>query len=193
MRKGGKGGKRGGADREEHLPVLPIGHCSQDQHEGKPVEGPELPLEKGSAGVKFLRRGLVVRRGATDDRRDIEVVEVQSVVLCDRGWLVAESGLVKGPVEEVPGAVAGKDTAGPVSSVGCRGEAQDPEAGGGIPKSRNRPAPVALVRMAGDPFPGDRLPPCDKTGTAATVDDFRGKGEKVVAPHAGPFPNGLRS
>jgi hypothetical protein len=59
----------------------------------------------------------------------------------------------------------------PVPPVRCRGEAHQQQTGTGIAKTRQRLAPVRLLRKPPDPHPRDFLAPADQAGTEATDND----------------------
>jgi hypothetical protein len=97
--------------------------------------------------ANLLRRGFVAGRGATDDRTDPDLAQLEAVVAAGGGWFTGQAEFVKNRVHEVAGAVAGERTPRPVGSVGARSEAEDEDAGVGIAESGDRFRPVFLIAV----------------------------------------------
>lgn len=136
------------------LPAVHLGHDIADGIPSESAEGKDCPrlgerselaLEERCAVSPFLRGRAVVRRGASDGGREVEVPVVEAVVPPDRGGLIREPGLMERAYEERRGAVARKDPTGAVRPVGGRGEADHHETGRGVSEPRDRASPVLLV------------------------------------------------
>lgn len=69
----------------------------------------------------------------------------------DRVGLIREARFVKSPIKPITAAVAREDSAGPIASVGCRGESHNQQFRLGVAEIRDRLTPVVLVGK-GSPF-----------------------------------------
>jgi len=88
---------------------------------------------RGTRGTGRPPPGSACWRGcAARDRRDVTVAQREAVGTADRLWLAREAVPVQGGEQEVAGAVAGEDSAGPVPAVGGGGEAHQRAAGLGV-------------------------------------------------------------
>ena len=123
------------------------------------------------AVADLLRRGLVAGRGATNDRTDPDLAQLEAVVATDGGWFAGQAELVEDRVHEVAGAVAGKWPAGAVGSVGARSEAHDEDAGVGVAESGHRFGPVLLVAIGFATSLADAANVGDEAGTASALCD----------------------
>ena len=103
------------------------------------------------AAVDFFGQRLVRRRRTTHRRRDVGIRQRQAIVDALRSGDVGEAGALERRHQEIArraDAVAGEDPAGPIGAVrgGC--QAQDQDAGLGIPEAGHRPGPVQVVLNA---------------------------------------------
>jgi hypothetical protein len=121
------------------------GDFSEADDDSDAWECSDLGGEMRGAVADLLRGGFVAGRGATDDRGDPGVAELEAVVAGDSKGFVSETEIVEDWVHEVAGAVAGERAAGAVGTVGTGSESNDQDACAWISEAGNRPRPVGLV------------------------------------------------
>ena len=80
-------------------------------------------------------------------RGDVEIVEFHAVFARDGDGLGGEAGLVKHPIEDVAGPVAGEHAAGAVGAVGSGSEAENQHAGARVAEGWHGAAPIDLVAV----------------------------------------------
>ena len=104
--------------------------------------------EMGEAAIDFLGQRLVVRRRATNGRRDIGIRQLQPIVDALRGVDVREAGALQRGHQEIArraDPVARKDAPRPVRAMRGRRQAENQDARLGIAKARDRPRPIQMV------------------------------------------------
>src|SRR5207244_5619637 len=134
----------------------------------------QLAREVRHAVVALLRRGLVRRRCAADDGRDVDTREPEAVVAALARGLVGEAGAVKRAEDPVAGAIAGEDAAGAVPAVGGRREPDEQHRCPRVAEPGNGTRPVVLVAIGGPLLATDRLAPVDQPRAPGALDDRRG-------------------
>src|ERR1700722_7830130 len=90
--------------------------------------------------------------------------------------LVGEAGAVESGEEEIAGAVAGEAAAGAVGAVGGGGEADDPDAGGGVAEAGDGLGEVGPVSEGGAFGFGDFFAVGDEARAAVAGGDVGGEG-----------------
>src|SRR5205814_1179150 len=92
-------------------------------------EEPHLALEIRLAVAELRRRGPVPRGSASHRGGDVAIAQPKAVRLRDRRGLIRESVPVKGAKQPLAAPISREDAAGPIPSVGRRGEADDQQPG----------------------------------------------------------------
>src|SRR5258708_15836720 len=95
-------------------------------------QGLNLVGKVGGAVANLLGVGLVAGRGAANDGGDPGVAELQAIFAGDGAGFGGETKLMQDGIHEVSGAVTGEGAAGPIGSLGARGEPEAGHAGSGI-------------------------------------------------------------
>jgi hypothetical protein len=129
-----------------------------------------LALDVLLARGELLRQGPVVRRSASDRRRDQGAGQREAVAGMDRRGPVGQSDRVQGRKEEVSGSVSREHPTRPVASVRGRRETDDQDPSGRISERRHGPRPVGLTRETPGRMLRRFLPPRDEAGTAHAAD-----------------------
>jgi hypothetical protein len=147
------------------------GDLSQTDDDADAREGFDLTGEVGGAVSNLLRGGFVSGRSTTDDRGDPGVAEFKAVVAGDASGLIGEAHLVEDGIHEVAGAIAGEGAASAVGSVGTGGEAEDENAGTGVPEAGNGAGPVGLILVGTALDLSDSAAIVAEAGAAFAVND----------------------
>src|SRR5215813_4541203 len=147
-------------------------NLAQNGHHLYPAEFSEFAIEEGRAASNFIGIGLILRRCAADGGCDVGIVKFQAVTAMSGRRLRGKARLVKNAIEEVPGAVAGKGTAGPVGAVRSRSQRQNQQARLGIAPSWNRFGPVLPVEIGTTLLARDLAAMRDQPRTSCASDDL---------------------
>jgi len=132
----------------EEMGQIPVKRdLTEADNHPKVLELSELGIEMCRAVPNLLRRGLVSRRSAADDRGDPCFAKLESVFARGTLWLICEGSLVKHGIHEVTGTVAREGSACPVGPVSARSEAEDEDPGTRVAKARNRPTPIGFLSV----------------------------------------------
>ena len=146
-------------------------NLSQRHDDPHIIQEPQFFPDIRATSFELLRCRLIAWRSAAHRCPDVAVRQDQAVFLVPRRRLIGESKFVKGFVEPVTASVTGKDAARSVAAVGCGGQTEDVEAGGGIPEARNRASPVDPVAILPSFLLGDGLSLGDKAWTGGAGND----------------------
>ena len=144
MMEPGPGGGQFFSSFPQDPPELIEGEFAQGYHDPKLRHGSQLLLQEGLAGVPLFGGGFVFRGSTTYGCRNETVLQAQAILPIRGGALVGEAFPVQGPVEPVPGPVAGEHPAGSVGAVGCRGQSHHKEPGPGITEGGDWFSPVLV-------------------------------------------------
>ena len=112
------------------------GHLPQSDDDPDFIKELNLLQQVGPAVDLFLERGLVLRRSAANDGRDVAVLKSEAIPAVFGSRLVCKLKPVESSVEPVSAAVSGEQPSRAVSPVRRRCQAHHQEAGPGITKSR---------------------------------------------------------
>jgi hypothetical protein len=107
-----------------------------------------------------------------NDGADPDAAEAEAVFDVRGVRLVGKAGVVEDGIEEVAGAVAGKDAASAVPAVGSGSEAERQDAGFGIAEAGYRAGPVGLVDVGSAFALADALAVFTKSRAAFTCSNL---------------------
>jgi hypothetical protein len=99
------------------------------------------------AALEFNPRRFIIRRRAPNRGGNVTIREFQSVISPNRVRLIGESGGVKGSVEPVAAAIPGKYSAGPISPVRRRRQADYQQTRLGVAKAGEWLRPIGFTQV----------------------------------------------
>ncbi len=132
----------------------------------------ELAESPRQAVLPLFTRGLVGWRCAPDGRRDPHAAQPEPIVSARRSGHVREMGPPQRRVKKVPRSVASEHAPRAIGAMRRRCEPKHDERGGGVPKPRNRPAPVALIPKRRLALSGNLLAPAHETRASPAACDL---------------------
>src|SRR5262245_11895984 len=147
------------------------GNLPESDHHADLGEHSEFLQQIRSAGAKLYGRGLVIGRSAVYCRSDIAIAQLQTIIFMGRCWLVGKSGQVQGLIKPVTTAVAGEDSAGAVTTMCGRRQANNQESSLRITKAGHRSPPIIPVTITFDLLARHLLAVSNETRTEGAADD----------------------
>jgi hypothetical protein len=129
--------------------------------------------------VKFLWRRAIVGGRTAHRGADVDVCESEPVLHRDAFGLRRKVSLIKGTVQEVAGAIAGKDAAGAIGAMGTRSEPDEQEPRLGISKTWHWASPIFPIEVSTALDLGDLLAVSDQARAKRAFHDFPGQNSKL--------------
>jgi hypothetical protein len=123
---------------QEKSHIAVEGYLSKAHDDAHAWEGLDLLGEVGAAVANLLRERLVAGRGATDNRGDPRVTELEAIVACDSAGLAGKSEFVEDRIHEVAGTVTSEGAPSAVGSVSAWSETEDQDPGSRIAEAGYR-------------------------------------------------------
>ena len=165
----------GSGNRTTHIltrfEIMVEGKFPQRNDHADRSKQPDFLNQIRSTRLKLFRQWFVSWRSTTDNRRNVAVRQLKTVIPTDGLRLIAERVVIEHLIQQLATSIPGKRPTRSIGTLRTRRQSNDQDLGLGITKTGNRLSPIDFIHETTDFCLRNGLPMSDKARTYPTGDD----------------------